>query len=41
MPRLAIEPCRACSPGLRTGPIAWLAELDYVVDDGFDEGRRA
>jgi hypothetical protein len=26
--------------GLRTGPIAWLAEADYVVDDGFDDGRR-
>lgn len=26
--------------GLKTGPIAWLAEADYVVDDGFPEGER-
>jgi len=26
--------------GLRTGPIAWLAEADLVVDDGFAEGTR-
>jgi hypothetical protein len=26
--------------GLRTGPVAWLAELDWVADDGFPEGRR-
>jgi hypothetical protein len=26
--------------GLRTGPIAWLAEADYVVDDGFATGKR-
>jgi hypothetical protein len=26
--------------GLRTGPIAWLAEADYVVDDAFEDGRR-
>ncbi|HZP13772.1 MAG TPA: hypothetical protein VFB36_15240 [Nevskiaceae bacterium] len=26
--------------GLRTGPIAWLAEADYIVDDGFATGRR-
>jgi hypothetical protein len=26
--------------GLRTGPVAWLAEADYIVDDGFVEGRR-
>lgn len=26
--------------GLRTGPIAWLAEADYIVDDGFADGRR-
>jgi hypothetical protein len=26
--------------GLRTGPIAWLAEADYIVDDGTDTGRR-
>lgn len=26
--------------GLRTGPVAWLAEADLVVDDGFTEGTR-
>lgn len=26
--------------GLRTGAIAWLAEADYVVDDGFPTGER-
>jgi hypothetical protein len=26
--------------GLRTGPIAWLAEADLVVDDSFPEGSR-
>lgn len=26
--------------GLRTGPIAWLGEADYIVDDGFPIGRR-
>jgi hypothetical protein len=26
--------------GLRTGPIAWLAEADYIIDDGFADGRR-
>lgn len=26
--------------GLRTGAIAWLAEADYVVDDGFATGER-
>ncbi|MGH8175298.1 MAG: hypothetical protein ACREV5_03430 [Steroidobacter sp.] len=26
--------------GLRTGPIAWLAEADYIIDDSFPEGRR-
>jgi hypothetical protein len=26
--------------GLRTGPIAWLAEADYIVDDGFEGGQR-
>ncbi len=26
--------------GLRTGPIAWLAEADYIVDDSFADGRR-
>lgn len=26
--------------GLRTGPIAWLAEGDYIIDDSFPEGRR-
>ena len=26
--------------GLRTGPISWLAEGDYVVDDGTPTGRR-
>ncbi len=26
--------------GLRTGPIAWLAEADYITDDSFAEGRR-
>jgi len=26
--------------GVRTGPIAWLAEGDYVTDDGFPEGER-
>jgi len=26
--------------GLRTGPVAWLAEADLVVDDGFPEGTR-
>lgn len=27
--------------GLRTGPVAWLAECDYVRDAGFPEGTRA
>lgn len=26
--------------GLTTGPVAWLAELDYIVDDGTPTGRR-
>ena len=26
--------------GLRTGPLAWLGEVDAVQDDGFPEGRR-
>jgi hypothetical protein len=26
--------------GLKTGPIAWLAEADLVTDDSFPEGRR-
>lgn len=26
--------------GLRTGPVAWLGEVDYVRDAGFPEGRR-
>jgi hypothetical protein len=26
--------------GLRTGRVAWLAELDYIVDDGTPTGRR-
>lgn len=26
--------------GLRTGPLAWLAELDYIVDEGFAGGER-
>lgn len=26
--------------GLRTGPVAWLAELDLVHDSGYPEGRR-
>ncbi|MDY0748779.1 hypothetical protein SNE35_30050 [Paucibacter sp. R3-3] len=26
--------------GTTTGPVAWLAELDYVSDEGFPEGRR-
>jgi hypothetical protein len=26
--------------GLKTGPVAWLAEADLVVDDGFPEGTR-
>ncbi|MFL6551678.1 MAG: hypothetical protein ACJ8OJ_23520 [Povalibacter sp.] len=26
--------------GLRTGPIAWLAEADHVSDEGFAEGKR-
>lgn len=26
--------------GIRTGPVTWLAEIDYVVDFGFPEGRR-
>jgi hypothetical protein len=26
--------------GLRTGPIAWLAEADYIKDDGFADGER-
>jgi hypothetical protein len=27
--------------GYRTGPVAWLAEVDYIVDMGFPEGRRS
>ena len=26
--------------GLRTGPIAWLAEGDYIEDEGFPDGKR-
>lgn len=26
--------------GLRTGPVAWLAEVDLVADDGYADGRR-
>jgi hypothetical protein len=26
--------------GVRTGRIAWLAELDYIIDDGTSTGRR-
>lgn len=26
--------------GLRTGPVAWLGEADYIVDKGFAEGQR-
>lgn len=26
--------------GLRTGPVAWLAEVDFVSDTGYPEGRR-
>src|SRR4030095_10570171 len=26
--------------GLRTGPIAWLAEADYIIDDSFADGQR-
>jgi hypothetical protein len=26
--------------GLRTGPVAWLGEIDYVRDEGFPEGTR-
>lgn len=26
--------------GLRTGPIAWLAEADYITDEGFADGER-
>ena len=26
--------------GLRTGPIAWLAEADYIIDDSFAERRK-
>jgi hypothetical protein len=27
--------------GLRTGPVAWLGEADYVQDEGFPEGTRS
>jgi hypothetical protein len=26
--------------GLRTGPVAWLGEVDFIRDDGFPEGTR-
>ena len=26
--------------GLKTGRVAWLAEIDYVIDDGTPTGRR-
>lgn len=26
--------------GVRTGPIAWLAEADYIIDDSFEERRK-
>jgi hypothetical protein len=26
--------------GLKTGPVSWLAEIDYIVDDGSPTGRR-
>ncbi len=27
--------------GLKTGPVAWLAEIDYIIDDGTPTGRRS
>lgn len=27
--------------GIRTGPVAWLAEIDYIIDAGTPTGRRA
>lgn len=27
--------------GARTGPVTWLAEIDFIVDMGFPEGRRS
>jgi len=27
--------------GTRTGPISWLAEIDFIIDEGFPEGRRS
>ena len=26
--------------GWKTGPVAWLAELDYIIDDSFSDGQR-
>jgi hypothetical protein len=26
--------------GLKTGPVAWLAEVNYIIDDGFSTGQR-
>ena len=26
--------------GIRTGPVSWLGEVDYIVDDGTSTGRR-
>ena len=26
--------------GVRTGPVAWLAEVDYIIDEGTPTGRR-
>ncbi len=26
--------------GIRTGPVAWLGEIDYIIDDGTPTGRR-
>ncbi|HEX5787638.1 MAG TPA: hypothetical protein VFY03_05625 [Woeseiaceae bacterium] len=26
--------------GLKTGPVAWLAEIDYIIDDGFAPRRK-
>ena len=38
--RLGDRQMQGIFAGLRTGPVAWLAEVDYIIDDGFSTGRR-
>ena len=38
--RLGDRQMQGVFAGIRTGPVAWLAEVDYIIDDGFATGRR-